>query len=99
MKNSILTLNRHDTAMILPRQYCHGLFSAARAIFSPNMTVGRLPIHAHSLARVLFILFTILLVRKIRKIYKITAFFAMTVLSYFIHATVMLLFALDGAPW
>lgn len=101
MKNSILTQNTHDTAMTLPRQYYLGLFSAARALFSPNMTVGGLPMHAHSRARVrvLFILFTILLVIKEIETCKIIVFYCMIVLSSLYHATVMRFFPLDGAPW
>lgn len=101
MKNSLLMQSSHDTAMTLPRQYYHGLFSAARALFSLIMTVGRLPIRTHSLARVrvLFILFTLLFVIKEIEIYKITAFFTMMLLSYYSHTTVMVFSPLDGAPW
>lgn len=101
MKNSILMQNSHDTAMTVPRQYCHGLFPAVGALFSPIMTVGRLPIRTHSLARVrvLFTLFTLLLGIKERELYKIIAFFAMILLSYLDHATVIVFSPLDGAPW
>lgn len=101
MKNNILMQSIHDTAMTLPRQYCHGLFPAVGALFSPIMTVGRLPIRTHSLARVrvLFTLFTLLIEIKEREMCKITVFFTMILLSYLHHATVMLCSPLDGAPW
>lgn len=101
MKNNLLMQNSHDSTMIVPRQYRHGLFPAVGALFSPIMTVGRLPIRTHTLARVrvLFILFTLLLGIKERKVYKIIAFFAMILLSCLDHATVIVFFPLDGAPW